>query len=78
VGVDIDMNEVVRERRWFLVNSAAFVAAFTLAAMFVSMLLIRRLATKPLKLLAERTTGFDVGGGRRATSRRDRPAHTRR
>ena len=56
--VDIDMNDVYEERRWFLINSAALIAALTLAAMTGSMLLIRRLATKPLKLLAEGATGF--------------------
>ena len=61
VGVDIDMSEVVAERHWFLVNSATFVAALTLAAMLAGILLTRRLATKPLKQLSEGAMGFAMG-----------------
>lgn len=58
VYVDIDMRDVAAERRWFLVNTAVYIVLQTLVAMAVSMLLTRRLATKPLKQLAEATTGF--------------------
>jgi len=61
VGVDINMSEVVRERHWFLFNSALFVVGLTLAAMVTAILLTWKLATKPLKLLAEGTMGFDMG-----------------
>ena len=60
-GVDIDMNQVVRERHEFLINSALLIAILTLAAIVVSMLLIRKLATEPLRLLAKGATGFAKG-----------------
>ncbi len=59
--VDIDMRDVVEERHWFLVNSALYVAALTLVVMAVSMLLTRRLVTKPLNQLAQGATGFAAG-----------------
>jgi len=62
-GVDIDMNEVVRERHWFLVNSAMFIVLLTLAVIVATMLLTRKMATEPLKQLAKGATGFAKGGG---------------
>lgn len=59
--VDINMNDVVRERHWFLVNSAVFIALLTLAVMAVTLLLTRRLAATPLKQLAEGTAKFEMG-----------------
>ena len=59
--VDIDMRGVVEERRWFLVNSALYIAVLTLVAMAVTMLLTRRLATKPLMQLAEGAAKFEMG-----------------
>ena len=61
IGVDIDMSDVERERHWFLLNSALFIAGLTIAAIVASMLLIGKLATKPLKMLAEGATGFAKG-----------------
>ena len=61
VGVDIDMNDVVRERHWFLINSALFIALLTVLAIVVSMILIQKLATEPLRLLARGATGFAKG-----------------
>jgi len=60
-GVDVDMSEVVRERHWFLVNSALFIAMLTLAAIVATMLLTRKMVTKPLKQLAEGAMGFASG-----------------
>ena len=60
VCVDIDMNDVIRERHWFLVRSAAFITVFTLAMMAIALLLIRKLATKPLKQLAEGAAKFQM------------------
>ena len=61
VCVDIDMRDVVQERHWFIMNSAVYVSALTLVAMAVSMLLTRRLVTKPLNQLAKGATGFAAG-----------------
>ena len=58
VYVDIDMRNVAKDRRWFLVNSAMYITVFTLLAMAVSMLLTWKLATKSLKQLTEAATGF--------------------
>ena len=60
-GVDINMNDVARERHWFLINSALLIAGLTLAAIIVTMLVTRKMVTKPLKLLAEGTMGFASG-----------------
>lgn len=61
--VDIDMRDVVEERHWFVVNSALYVAALSLVAMAVSMLLTRRLVTKPVNQLAQGATGFAAAEG---------------
>ena len=57
-GVDIDMNDVIRERRWFLVNSALFIAVLTLAVIAASLLLTSKLVTRPLKQLTKAAMGF--------------------
>ena len=59
--VDLDMNDVFEERHWFLVNSAVFVVLLTAAAMAASMLLTRKVVTKPLKTLSEEAMGFANG-----------------
>ena len=59
--VDIDMSEVIRERLWFLLNSAAFATLYTVAAIVASLLLTRKLVTKPLRLLVEGAMGFAKG-----------------
>ena len=56
--VDIDMNSVVQERHWFLINCALFIAGLTLAAMGASLLATRKLVTKPLVLLSNGAMGF--------------------
>ena len=58
VYVDIDMHNVAETRKWFFVNSAVYIAVLTLVAMAVILLLIRRLAVRPLKQLAQAATGF--------------------
>jgi sigma-B regulation protein RsbU (phosphoserine phosphatase) len=60
VCVDIDMNDVIKERHWFLVRSAAFIPVFTLAMMAIALLLIRKLTTKPLKQLAAGAATFKM------------------
>ncbi len=61
VSVDIDMQNVVKDRHWFLVNNAMYITVFTLLAIAVSMLLTRKLAAKPLKQLTKAATGFANG-----------------
>ena len=56
--VDLNMNDVFRERLWFLLNSAVFIVAFTLTAMAASVLLTRKVVTSPLKQLSEGAMGF--------------------
>ena len=56
--VDLDMNDVYQERLWFLVNSAVFVAMLTLTAMATSMLLTRKVVTKPLRMLSKEAVSF--------------------
>lgn len=64
--VDIDMNEVMRDRNWFLVNSLIFVLFEIAAAIVISMLLIRHSITHPLKLLANASRDF-AGSGEHIT-----------
>ena len=61
VGVDIDMTEIVRERYAFLLNSLLFVLVQLAIAIPASMMLVNRIAVKPLHDLAEATTGFAAG-----------------
>ena len=56
--VDLDMNDVVQERHWFLMNCAAFVLIETAAAITVSMYLMGRFVTRPMKLLAAAARRF--------------------
>ncbi len=50
--VDLDMNDVMRERHWFLVNCSVFVLIEMAAAISISMLLMRRFVTRPMQQLA--------------------------
>ena len=50
--VDLDMDTVMRERHWFLMNCAVFVLIEMAAAITASMLLMRHFVTRPMKLLA--------------------------
>ncbi len=58
VCVDMDMDTVMRERHWFLLNSLVFVAILTAIAMALSVFLVNRTAVAPLKLLAKGTRQF--------------------
>ena len=61
ISVDIDMNDIVREQRWILVNSYVLILLVTAAAIAVNMIIIRRIAIKPLRDLQEKTCGFTEG-----------------
>lgn len=50
--VDLDMNDVMKERRWFLMNCAVVVLIDMAAAIAISMLLMKHFVTRPLNLLA--------------------------
>ena len=56
--VDVDMNEVMAERWNFIIHSIAFVLAITVVATAVSVYLIRRIATRPLRQLTDAASGF--------------------
>ena len=56
--VDLDMNDVMRERHWFLVNCAVFVLIEMAATIMVSMLLMRHFVTQPIKRLADAAREF--------------------
>ena len=58
VGADMDMNHVMKQRHVFLVNSALFVAVFTIAAAGISVLLLNRTAVRPIKRIAMETRRF--------------------
>ena len=61
LGIDIDMDTIVRETRWFLLNSLIFVIVLTGVCIAVDLYLIRRIATRPLGLLAKATGDFATG-----------------
>ena len=56
--VDLDMNDVVRERHWYLINCAVFVLLEMAAAITISMLLMMHFVTRPMKLLADAAREF--------------------
>ena len=58
VGADVDMTNVMRERHSFFLNTILFVALFTVAAILVNTILLRRVAVDPLRQLADAATGF--------------------
>ena len=58
VGVDINMNDVMEERGRFLTTMVLFAAALMLVSVIITVMLMRRIATKPLSMLAKATTGF--------------------
>ena len=58
VCVDINMDDVMNERKAFLLNSLIFVLAEIAATIVISMLVMRRSVTRPLKLLAKATKSF--------------------
>ena len=58
VGVDIEMDDIVRSQQKFLVNSAVYVILFTTAATLVSIYLMNLTTVKPLQQLAQATKGF--------------------
>ena len=57
-GADLDMNDVIRERYWFIFNSVIFIAITILITIVASMLITGKLILKPLKLLSNGAKGF--------------------
>lgn len=58
LGVDIDMNNVMKERRQFLISMLLFSGVLMLLSIAVTIFLMRRMATKPLAMLSKATLGF--------------------
>ena len=56
--VDLDMNDVFEERRWFRLNSILLIAGVILVAVAGGLLITRKKVTKPLKMLSDGATGF--------------------
>ncbi len=56
--VDMDMNDMIRQRHWFLVNCAIFVLIEMAVSIMISMLLVGRFVTRPMKQLAEAAREF--------------------
>ena len=57
-GVDIDYTDIVNERFWFLRQCILFVALLLGVAIVSSVLLLRRTAVRPLRLLSNAATQF--------------------
>ncbi len=58
VGVDINMDDVMQERQQFLATMMLFAVALMVVSSIVTVMLMNRMATKPLSMLAKATTGF--------------------
>lgn len=64
VGVDIDMTDVMAERQQFLNHMIGFALILLAGSVAACVLLMRKMATKPLTMLSEATVGFaDRGDG---------------
>ncbi len=61
VGVDIDMNDVMDERQVFLIDMLLFAGGLMALAVAVSIMLMRKMATKPLSMLSQAAMGFVDG-----------------
>ncbi len=61
LGVDIDMNDVMEERQVFLIDMLLFAAVLMVVAVGVSIVLMRKMATKPLAMLSQATMSFVDG-----------------
>ena len=61
VGVDINMDDVMHERQQFLIQMLAFGLVLLLASSVAEILLVRRIATKPLAMLTRATGDFTSG-----------------
>lgn len=61
LGVDIDMNDVMEERQVFLIDMLLFAAVLMVVAVGVSIVLMRKMATKPLSMLSQATMSFVDG-----------------
>ncbi len=62
VGVDIGMNEVMAERHQFLIQMLSFAGILLLLSVGACVLLMRRIATKPLAMLSDAALGFAGDG----------------
>ena len=58
LGIDIDMNSVVHERRIFLLIMLIFAALLMIITSFVCVWLMGRMATHPLAMLSKAVDGF--------------------
>ncbi len=58
VGVDISMNDVMRERRQFLFHMMLFSVCLMVLLYVISLMLIRKIATRPLGMLSKAVDGF--------------------
>ena len=58
VGVDINMDDVIQERRWFLWNCILFVMILTGLAIAAAMVVFYRMLIRPLTMLAGAATRF--------------------
>ena len=58
LGVDIDMNQVMKERRQFLITMLLFSGILMLLSIIITIFLMRRIATRPLSMLSKATLGF--------------------
>lgn len=63
-GIDISMDQIIRERHMFLVNSIVFVLLLTGVCILINLFLIRRVAVRPLQLLTRATRGFGKNSDR--------------
>ena len=58
IGIDIDMDELIRTRRAFIVNSIVLVVLLTVISIYINLFLIRKIAVNPIVMLTKATCGF--------------------
>lgn len=69
IGADMDMTEIIHDRRDYFLHSLYFVIILLVVSILVSTLLVQRMVSKPLRQLADATEHFS--GGESGYSRDD-------
>ena len=63
VGADLDMDNVINERYWFILNSALFIVILMVIIIIVSVIISRKFIVNPLKQLSKGAMDFAKGEG---------------
>ena len=61
IGVDMDMNIEMRERQYFVIHVLLYSVVLIILSVLAGVLLMRRIATRPLAMLSRSAVGFAAG-----------------